>query len=85
MREKEVNKIKKNNLLDSLYFENKKPTWYASFFDKEKRMITARYDKLFYSDKVRIKKFLLFGDKDKNNKTELLSDHLGILVHINLI
>ena len=80
MREKEITKIIKYQLIDFNYYQNKKPTWYHGFFDKTKMQITARYDKILYSDNIRINDFELIG----KNKFELLSDHLGILTTINL-
>ena len=89
MREKEVTMIYKNKLLDKnkvvYYNKNKESTWYASFFDKAKIHIRARYDKLFYSNNIDIKKFELFGNKNNENKFELLSDHLGILTKIKFL
>ena len=82
MREKEINLIYKNDLFDLNYYKNKKPTWYAGFFDKEKMKITSRYDKLFYSKNMFIEEFELFGNKNSENKFELLSDHLAISAKI---
>ena len=88
MREKEVKMIYKNKLINKnnliYYDKNKDSTWYAGFFDKSKMHIRARYDKLFYSNNIDIKKFELFGNLNDKNKFELLSDHLAILTKVSL-
>ena len=86
MREKEVNMIYKNKLLDNkkviYHNENKESTWYAGFFDKAKIHIRARYDKLFHSNNFKVKEFKIFGNRNKKGELELLSDHMGMLVKI---
>tara|TARA_B100001093_G_scaffold517631_1_gene599809 strand:- start:5062 stop:5799 length:738 start_codon:yes stop_codon:yes gene_type:complete len=77
IREKESKLFEKDDIFNMKDSGDKKKTWFRAFFEKNSP-ISSRFDRLYYSSNLELVKFDLFGRIFRNNKFELLSDHLAI-------
>lgn len=84
IREKESKVFEKEEIFKLKDSGDKRRTWFRSFFEKNSP-ISSRFDRLYYSNKLELQKFDLFGRIYKNNKFELLSDHLAIKTELKII
>ena len=84
IREQESKVFEKEEIFKLKDSGDKRSTWFRSFFEKNSP-ISSRFDRLYYSNKLELEKFDLFGRIYKNNKFELLSDHLAIKAELKYL
>lgn len=83
IREKETKFLEKENILELRDSGDKRKTWYRSFFEKGSP-VSSRFDRLFISKNINVKKLDLFGKKYVNKQIVLLSDHLALKSNLEI-